>query len=79
VLGDRDYVGAGDFGDCDAAVCFVGGVEVDVVGPDAGRDGELELLGSSEAFGGEVARVEAVVCLVSFWPVYVLDREPTAW
>jgi hypothetical protein len=62
VLGDRDDVGAGYFGDGDAAVDRVGYVEVDVVGADARRDGELELLGFGEALGGEVAGVEAGGC-----------------
>lgn len=39
VLGDRDDVGASDLGDGDTAVGLVGGVEIDVVGADAGRDG----------------------------------------
>ena len=51
VLGDGDDVGTGHFGDGDAAVGLVGGIEVDVVGADAGRDGELELLGFGETFG----------------------------
>jgi hypothetical protein len=59
VLGDGDDVGAGDLGDGDAAVGLVGGDEVDVVGADAGRDGDLEVLGLGEALGGEVAGVEA--------------------
>ena len=60
VLGDRDDVGAGDLGDGDAAVGLVGVVEVDVVGADAGRDGQLEVLGTSETLSGQVARVEAI-------------------
>lgn len=59
VLGDGHDVGAGDLGDGDAAVGLVGGVEVDVVGADAGGDGNLELLGLGEALGGQVAGVEA--------------------
>lgn len=59
VLGDGDDVGAGHFGNGDAAVGLVGGIEVDVVGADAGGDGELEVLGFGETFGGEVAGVEA--------------------
>ena len=51
VLGDGDDVGAGHFGHSDAAVGLVGGIEVDVVGADAGGDGELELLGFGETFG----------------------------
>ena len=58
VLGHRDHVGARHLGDRDAAVGLVGGVEVDVVRADAGRDGELELLGLGEALGRQVSRVE---------------------
>lgn len=59
VLGDGDDVAAGDLGDGDAAVGLVGGVEVDVVGADAGRDGDLELLGLGKTLSGQVTRVEA--------------------
>jgi len=51
VLGHRHDVGARHLGHGDAAVCLVGGVEVDVVGADAGRDGQLEVLGLGEALG----------------------------
>ena len=60
VLGHGDDVGAGHFGDGDAAVGLVGGVQVDVVGADAGGDGQLEVLGLGQALGGQVAGVEAV-------------------
>lgn len=59
MFGDGDDVGARDFGDGDAAIGLVGGVEVDMVGADAGGDGEFEVFGLGEAFGGEVAGVEA--------------------
>jgi hypothetical protein len=59
VLGDADDVGPRDLGDGDAPVDLVGRVQVDVVGPDARGDGQLEVLGLGEALGGEVARVEA--------------------
>lgn len=65
VLGDGDDVGASDLGDGDATVGLVGGVEVDVVGADTGGDGDLEVLGFCEAFGGEVTGVEAVFVRVS--------------
>jgi hypothetical protein len=65
VLGDGDDVGAGDFGDGDAAVGLVGGVQVDVVRADTSGDGELELLGLGQAFGSEVTGVEAVKMVVS--------------
>jgi hypothetical protein len=59
VLGDGNDVGAGDLGDRDAAVGLVGGIEVNVVGADAGGDGELQVLGLGEALSGQVARVKA--------------------
>lgn len=60
VLGDGDDVGAGHLGDGDTTVGLVSGIEVDMVGTDAGGDGELELLGLGEALGGQVAGVEAI-------------------
>ncbi len=39
MFGDADAVGVGDFGDGDAL--FDGGFEVNVVGADAGGNGEL--------------------------------------
>lgn len=67
VLGDGDDVGAGDLGDGDAAVGLVGGGQVDVVGADAGGDGDLEVLGLGETLRGQVAGVEAVeICQMSF-------------
>jgi hypothetical protein len=60
VLGDRDDVGASDFGNGDTAIGLVRGVEIDVVGADTSSDGELELLGLSKALCGQVAGVEAV-------------------
>jgi hypothetical protein len=59
VLGDGDDVGAGHLGDGDAAVGLVGGGQVDVVGADAGGDGDFEVLGLGEALRGQVAGVEA--------------------
>jgi hypothetical protein len=59
VLGDGDDVGAGDFGDGDAAVGLVGLVEVDVVRANTGGNGDLEVLALLQAFGGEVTGVEA--------------------
>ena len=66
VLGDGHDVGAGDLGDGDAAVGRVGSVQVDVVGTNTGRHGDLELLRLGEALLGEVAGVEAMM-LVSAW------------
>ena len=60
VLCHGDDVGAGDLGDGDAAIGRVGGVEVDVVGADAGGDGEFEVFGFGEALRCEIAWVEAV-------------------
>lgn len=68
VLGHRHHVGPRHLGHRDAAVGLVGRVEVDVVGPDAGRDGELELLGPGEALGRQVAGVEAVWRVVCVSP-----------
>jgi hypothetical protein len=59
VLSDGDDIAAGDFGDSDAAVGLVGGVEVDVVRADAGCDGELQLLGLGKTLSSQVAGVEA--------------------
>lgn len=75
VFGDGDDVGAGDFGDGDAAIGFVGGVEVDVVGADASGNGEFELLGFGETFGGEVARVEARDAYISCDSLLLLLRD----
>ena len=52
MLGNRHDVGAGDLGDGDTAVGLVGGIEVDVVGADAGGDGELQLLGLGQSLSG---------------------------
>ena len=59
VFGNGDDVGAGHFGNRDPSIGLVGGVEVDVIGSNTGSDGELEVLGFGEAFGRQVARVEA--------------------
>lgn len=59
VFGNRDDVGAGDFGNSDASIGLVGGVKVDMIGSNTGSDGEFEVLGFGEAFGGQIARVEA--------------------
>lgn len=59
VLGHGNDVTARHLGHGDAAVCLVGGVEVDVIGPDAGRHRQLELLGLGQTLGGQVAGVEA--------------------
>jgi hypothetical protein len=61
VLGDRDDVGARDLGDGDTAVGLVCGIEVDVVGADTSRDGELEVLCLGQALCCQVAGVEAAV------------------
>ena len=45
-------IGASDFGDRDAAVGFVPGIEVNVVGSNARSDGKFELLSFSESFSG---------------------------
>ena len=60
MFGDRDDVGSGDFGDGDAAIGFVCGVEVDVVGADAGGDAELEVLRLRQAVRRQIAWVESI-------------------
>lgn len=67
VFGDGYYIRARDFGDGDAAVSGVGGIEVDVVGADACCDCNLELLGFGETFGGEVAGVESGLLFREEW------------
>lgn len=52
VLGDGHDVGARDLGDGDAAVGLVGGVQVDVVRTNTGRDCQLQLLGLGQTLGG---------------------------
>ena len=59
MLGDRDDVGASDFGDGDTAVGLIGLVQVDVVRANTGSDGDLEVLALLQAVGGEVTGVEA--------------------
>ena len=59
VLGNRDDVRAGDLSDGDTAIGLVGGVQVDVIGANAGGDGKLELLGLGETLRGQVTGVEA--------------------
>lgn len=61
MFGNGDNIRSSDFSDGDSAIGLVGGIKVDVVGTDAGSDGKLELLRLGEAFGGQVARVEAVI------------------
>lgn len=61
VLSDGDDVGAGHLGHGHTTVGLVGGVEVDMVGTNAGGDGDLKVLGLGETLSGQVTRVEAVV------------------
>lgn len=56
VLGDADAVAVRDLGDGDAA--GDGGVQVDVVGADAGGQRQLQLRGAGDALGGEVGGPE---------------------
>jgi len=58
MFGDGDDVGAGHFGDSDAAVGEVRGVQVDVVRADAGGDGEFEVFGFGETLLSQVPGVE---------------------
>jgi hypothetical protein len=64
VLSDRDNVGSRHLSDGDTTVGGVGSVEVDMVGTDTGRNGELQLLGLGQTLLGKVSRVEAVALLV---------------
>ena len=59
MLGDGDDVGAGDFGNSDTTIGLVGSVQVDVVGANAGGDGDLQLLRLCETLSCEVTGVEA--------------------
>ena len=59
VLGDGDNIATSDFGNGDAAIGLVGGVQVNVIRSNTGGDGNLQLLGLGQAFGGQVAGVEA--------------------
>jgi hypothetical protein len=58
VLGDRDDVAAGDFGNGDTSIGLVGGVEVNVIRSNTGGDGDLQVLGFGETLCGQVTRVE---------------------
>jgi hypothetical protein len=59
MLSDGDDVGASHFGDGYTAIGLVGGVEVDMVGANAGCDCDLEILGLCETLSCEVAGMEA--------------------
>jgi len=61
VLGNGDNIGACYFGNGDTSIGLVGCVQVDVIGADSSCDGDLELLGLGETFGGEVTGVETGV------------------
>jgi len=58
MLGDGDDIGAGDFGNGDTTIGLVGCIEVNVVGSNTGRDGNLEVLGLGKTLSGEVTWVE---------------------
>ena len=72
VLGDGNDVGARNFGDGDAAIGLVGGVQIDMVGTDTGGDGDFEVLGFGQTFGGQIAGMEPgeiwCQCLLVLWP-----------
>lgn len=59
MLRHRDYVAARHLGHDDAAVGLVGGIQINMIGPDASRDGNLEFLSLGQAFRREIARMEA--------------------
>ena len=58
VFGDADRIAVGDLGDRDPAVDR--GLKVDVVGADAGGDGELQLLGLGDPIGRQIGRPEGL-------------------
>ena len=60
VLRHRHHVRARHLGHRHAAVGLVRRVQVDMVRPDPGGDGELQVLGLGETLGSEVAGVEAI-------------------
>jgi hypothetical protein len=66
VLGDGNDVGTCDFSNSNTAIGLIGSVQVDMIGANAGRDSDLELLGLREALGGKVAGVETAQ---SVWAV----------
>jgi len=61
VLSDGDDVGSGDLSNGDTAIGLVGCVEIDVVGTDAGCNGDLQLLGLGQSLCRQVTWVEAVL------------------
>lgn len=60
VFGDRDDVAARHLGDGDTAVGLVGSIEVDVVGPDARSNRQLEVLCLGQTLSVEVSWMEPV-------------------
>lgn len=60
MFGNGDDIGAGNFSDDDSTIGLVGCIEVDMVGANTSGDGEFEVLGFGETFGGQVARVKAM-------------------
>lgn len=58
VLSDGDDIATSDLGDGDTAVGLVGSIQVDVVRADTSSDGELQVLGLGQTFGGQIAGVE---------------------
>lgn len=61
MLGNGDNVAASNLGDGDTAIGLVGSIQVNVVGANTGGDGELQVLCLGQAFGSQVARVEATM------------------
>ena len=60
MFGNRHDVGASHFSNRNAAVGFVGSIEVNMVRSNTGGDCDLELLGLGEAFSGQVTGMEAM-------------------
>lgn len=63
VLSDGNNVGSGDLSDGDTAVCSVGGIKVDVVGPNTSCDCDLQLLRLGQALLGEISWMESAMML----------------
>jgi hypothetical protein len=68
VLSNGDNVRSSNLSDGDTAVGLVGNIEVDVVRPDTGGYGKLEVLGLSKTVGGQVSRMETTKDISSYSP-----------
>lgn len=59
MLCHRYNIGASYFSDGDTAICFICGIEVNVIRSNAGGNGDFEFLGLSKSFRGEVSWMKA--------------------